>query len=321
MDTCESLDEHFPPLQSLACLDCPLPRDPSDPTWVLSFDASAIEQGCESECHDARMFFDEWGFVVFRNALSEAQCVQTQEAMWKVVENASAGTVSRSDPKSWSAYRSAGKYGLSLRGPCFAEALLANRCRPSVTSCLALLVLGVPSPQADAGVLVGHDRFTIYRPTLVAKTSGQQQQQVKEEEEKEKEKGGQEENKEDSAEVESGEQTKDDVNEVATEKSRYGALETKMGEKGELVYDASLSTGQANVHLDLNPWWWLEDSDDPVVGLNTLSYGVNDNAGTDASTAVRAGEGVQEGASPIKMQGGHQDFIRENNLVVSGMGR
>ena len=121
--------------------------------------------------------------------------------------------------------------------------------------------------------------------------------------EKEKEKGGQEENKEDSAEVESGEQTKDDVNEVATEKSRYGALETKMGEKGELVYDASLSTGQANVHLDLNPWWWLEDSDDPVVGLNTLSYGVNDNAGTDASTAVRAGEGVEVCGAPVPARG------------------
>lgn len=50
-------------------------------------------------------------------------------------------------------------------------------------------------------------------------------------------------------------------------------------------------TGRKNVHLDLNPWWWEEDSNDIISGVNTLQY---------------------EETS---------DFIRENNMVASSMGR
>jgi hypothetical protein len=49
--------------------------------------------------------------------------------------------------------------------------------------------------------------------------------------------------------------------------------------------------GKKNIHLDLNPWWWLESSDDVLTGVETLQY-----------------------TTP-------QDFIRENNLVVASMGR
>jgi hypothetical protein len=51
------------------------------------------------------------------------------------------------------------------------------------------------------------------------------------------------------------------------------------------------STGRRNVHLDLNPWWWLESSTDILTGKETLTY-----------------------EDP-------QDFIRENNMVVRNMGR
>ena len=30
--------------------------------------------------------------------------------------------------------------------------------------------------------------------------------------------------------------------------------------------------GKRNVHLDLNPWWWLESSHDILSGLETLQY-------------------------------------------------
>ena len=49
-------------------------------------------------------------------------------------------------------------------------------------------------------------------------------------------------------------------------------------------------TGRRNVHLDLNPWWWLESSRDILVGANSLRY-------SDA-----------------------QDFVKENNLIVASMG-
>lgn len=52
----------------------------------------------------------------------------------------------------------------------------------------------------------------------------------------------------------------------------------------------SYRTGDKNVHLDLNPWWWCESSREILDGLPSLTYQ------------------------------NQQDFIRENNLVVSAMG-
>lgn len=51
-----------------------------------------------------------------------------------------------------------------------------------------------------------------------------------------------------------------------------------------------MSTGPKNVHLDINPWWWLESADDITIGVNSLPYK------------------------------NEQDFIKENNLVVKSMG-
>ena len=55
--------------------------------------------------------------------------------------------------------------------------------------------------------------------------------------------------------------------------------------------EPSFATGDRNVHLDINPWWWCESSSDVLHGLTFLKY---DNS---------------------------QDFIKENNLVVRDMGR
>lgn len=51
------------------------------------------------------------------------------------------------------------------------------------------------------------------------------------------------------------------------------------------------TAGPKNIHLDLNPWWWLDSFQGVVEGVESLSY-----------------ENLQ-------------DFIKENNLVVQSMGR
>lgn len=52
-----------------------------------------------------------------------------------------------------------------------------------------------------------------------------------------------------------------------------------------------VASGRENIHMDLNPWWYLESNPDVVAGLKTLQY-----------------------RDP-------QDFIKENNFVVGSMGR
>jgi hypothetical protein len=53
----------------------------------------------------------------------------------------------------------------------------------------------------------------------------------------------------------------------------------------------NMSTGPRNIHLDLNPWWWLESSQEVLDGLETITYEKD------------------------------SDLIKENNLVVRSMGR
>ena len=79
--------------------------------------------------------------------------------MWETVEKDCPG-LSRDDVTTWSLYKSAGKYGLSTRGPCFHRQLVVNRQNPDLIAALRL-VMNLED------ILVGHDRYTIYRATKV----------------------------------------------------------------------------------------------------------------------------------------------------------
>lgn len=96
--------------------------------------------------------------------------------------------------------------------------------------------------------------------------------------------------------------------EVLVSQDRYVALVTFSSKVNTLLLAAPVSvrftiyrstmlggpgvaTGPRNVHLDLNPWWWLESAEEVTAGVDTLQY---EN---------------------------EQDFIKENNLVVKSMGR
>lgn len=134
--------------------------------------------------------------------------------MWRIIENEHRG-FDRADNTTWNAFKSSGKYGLSMRGPCFNPVLVNNR-QNEVLGCILRHIVG-------DDVIIGHDRFSIYRAT----------------------------------DIESGEKYKT----------------------------------PPNIHLDINPWWWLESSADIIIGAESLSYE------------------------------SEQDFIKENNLVVRCNGR
>ena len=64
------------------------------------------------------------------------------------------------------------------------------------------------------------------------------------------------------------------------------------------------TSGVRNIHLDMNPWWWLESSAAILDGLETLRY-------EDNNSSCNNSNNNSEG----------QDFIKENNMVVQSMGR
>ncbi len=117
--------------------------DPNDPDYIRSFDIIDFSRGDLSECQhitdaiqisttaqamldDAKVFYDNYGFVVFRNVFTAEECERTRSAMWSIIEEGNPG-VNGSDPSTWAQFKSAGKYGLSTRGPCFHSDIVKNR--------------------------------------------------------------------------------------------------------------------------------------------------------------------------------------------------
>ena len=80
------------------------------------------------------------------------------------------------------------------------------------------------------------------------------------------------------------------------------------------------------MHLDLNPWWWLEASQDILRGLETRQYALPATlAEPPASGAADTAPADQKLSKKQQRQqealNEHQDFVRENNHVVRCMGR
>jgi len=197
-----------------------IPMDASN-HYAYSFDAQMIDN---IDLHAEMInFFNDYGYIVFSNVIGCGQIMKTKDAMWKIIEDMNPG-FQHDDVKTWQNYKSAGKYGLSMRGPCFHPTLVENRQNVLLAKIFSLLL----NVKID-DVMVSHDRYTIYRAT---------------------------------------------VNETS----------------GNIEDNTSFKTGSKNIHLDMNPWWYEESSQDIINGRDSLFY--NDP----------------------------QDFIKENNLVVKSMG-
>lgn len=211
-----------------------VPRDDDDNRYAKSFDINN-----DNDVSNATEFMKEYGYVVMRNVYTSQECDETRDEMWSIVEKQSFTTTTnndnandsnyvnqqlhRDDPKTWSIFKSAGKYGLGSRGPCFHRTLVKNRQNPLLLKALTSII-DVPVDN----LMVSHDRYTIYRATKLAENDMQSQ---------------------------------------------------------------LFSTGPRNVHLDVNPWWWEESSNDVIVGAESITYD-----------------------DP-------KDFIKENNLIVKSMGQ
>ena len=67
-----------------------IPMDPEDADYAQSFDATSLLFD-EDSSGEMRRFFDEYGYIVFRNVLDEQQVEKTKDAMWEIIENINPG--------------------------------------------------------------------------------------------------------------------------------------------------------------------------------------------------------------------------------------
>eukprot|EP01032_Pedospumella_encystans_P011855 gene11855-13752_t len=115
-----------------------------------------------------------------------------------------------------------------------------------------------------------------------------------------------------------------DVGDLIVSHDRFTVYRaTVLDEELQGVVDgAQFTTGDRNIHIDMNPWWWLESSTDILKGLETLQYKhkVDQTIAVDSTgdADVKAAKKAAKASAAVNE---HADFVRENNMVVECMGR
>jgi ectoine hydroxylase-related dioxygenase (phytanoyl-CoA dioxygenase family) len=155
----------YPPLT-------PVPLDADG--FALSFACpDSPERVADGGCAEALAFYRAHGYVVFRDALTAAECAASRGEIWDALERDTPG-VRRDVPSTWGAL-SSDTYGLAPTPSVFSAQLLANRQSPRVVGALAALLradAAAGAPQRD-GLLVSQDRWCFYRPTRAGALLGE----------------------------------------------------------------------------------------------------------------------------------------------------
>jgi hypothetical protein len=136
-------------LQQLEHLD--IPYDEEDYRFVHSF---TVDQLADQETRD---FLEEFGFLVVRDVLDQAQCQATIDEMLGFLEANNAG-FQRDDQSTW--HHWVGRsFGMPSPDPQFTPQIVANRQNRNLYRVFQTLI-------GSDDLRVNHDRWAIYRPTL-----------------------------------------------------------------------------------------------------------------------------------------------------------
>lgn len=127
-----------------------LPRDENDYRFIKSFKVDQTREWLQ--------FFDEFGFVVISDALTEEECRLTKSEMFDLIEK-QFPLFDRNDCSTWKNWESE-SFGMSSKTPIFSPQILKNRQNEKIYSVFSNII-------GSEKILVNHDRWAIYRPTLL----------------------------------------------------------------------------------------------------------------------------------------------------------
>ena len=167
------------------------------PRVRTAVNTEGAEGGADTAVHDdddaaAMVFFRLYGFVVYRDVLSNDECASTRAEIWNHLERVqfpptpgASRCLSRHDRTTWDLMDNVATYGLAPDPAVFTRQLVRNRQNPRVLACLAAVLRRetiydsptastsehscVPSeltPACLREVIVSQDRWCVYRPTV-----------------------------------------------------------------------------------------------------------------------------------------------------------
>eukprot|EP01129_Flabellula_baltica_P013993 TRINITY_DN6609_c0_g1_i1.p1 TRINITY_DN6609_c0_g1~~TRINITY_DN6609_c0_g1_i1.p1 ORF type:complete len:347 (-),score=59.44 TRINITY_DN6609_c0_g1_i1:13-1029(-) len=158
----------------------------------------------DNDLMESKDFFDEFGFVVYRDVLTHEACESTLSEIFDIMESSSG--FQRDEIGTWDHWPtdSIERYGNISKPSIFRRQFMLNRMNPNLHKACATIL-------EDEDIIVSHDRACFYRPT--------------------------------------------------TQVMIDGTLQNKDGWKT-----------QTNIHLDMNPWHWMEEDDTPIIERSKLTY-------------------------------------------------
>jgi hypothetical protein len=128
----------------------PIPRDDDDYRFTQSFEVD--EAGSEAP----NEFYNDFGFVIFRNVISSGDCAETIDDFWSLLEEQQS-TLHRDDPSTWN--QGLTHFGMpKVNGAIFRKSLLSLRQDINIHRCFASII-------GTDDLIVSHDRWLLHRPT------------------------------------------------------------------------------------------------------------------------------------------------------------
>ena len=121
--------------------------------YTVSF---SLDSQHHSEWEAAREFYEDFGFVVFRDILTSHECELSQSEVWDYLEK-EYPPFDRSERESFSVLSSK-TYGLAPEPAIFTPQMVRNRCNHKLVQAMRFLL-------RDDRILMSHDRWCLYRPT------------------------------------------------------------------------------------------------------------------------------------------------------------
>jgi hypothetical protein len=130
--------------------------DESDARYCKSFPVQ------EASSEVVQQFFEEYGFVIFRQVITDGECHQTIEEMWDLMEELTS-SIKRDNPDTWN--QGFSSFGMPQNTPShsiFQSNIMRLRQHAFVVKCFAGIL-------KNNDILCSHDRWLMHRPTKLGK--------------------------------------------------------------------------------------------------------------------------------------------------------
>jgi hypothetical protein len=132
-----------------------IPVDEDEPLYSKSF---SVDEAVQDEVHT---FFDEYGFVIFRDVITSNTCKAVIDDIWNLMEEATPG-INRNDPDTWNQGFSSFGMPKNVKSSVICRpSILRLRQNESIVQCFSSIL------NSD-DIICNHDRWLMHRPTKLS---------------------------------------------------------------------------------------------------------------------------------------------------------